>query len=321
MVDGFNVWLRVPRWGDRLTVKLEVNSADRIASNPIRVKRFPNAELPDSPFRAGFSFPPHLPYTVLISNTDGAQVMAGHSHYKNMVRHKNVVDAKRGKLFSKLSRYIIIAARAGGGDPVMNLKLRYAIDKARSVSMPKENIEKAIKRGTGETEGANYDEILYEGYGPGGVAILVEVMTDNRNRTNGEVKKIFERAGASIGVPGSVGYMFDRKGLFVIDATKYPDEDSLMTLALEAGAEDLKREGDVFEITCEPSNFTAVMEALKAAKVEATEAEVKYLTKTPRDIDVETGKKVIKFMDALDDHDDVQNVNTDANLTAEMNPE
>ncbi len=244
--------------------------------------------------------------------------MAGHSHYKNMVRHKNVVDAKRGKVFSKLSRYIIIAARSGGGDPTMNLRLRYAIDKARSVSMPKENIERAIKRGTGDTEGANFDEIMYEGFGPGGVAVLVDVLTDNRNRTNGEVKKIFERANATVGVPGSVGYMFDRKGFFAVDATKYTDEDALLAIALEAGAEDLKREGDVFEITCDPSSFTAVFEAIKAANIETTEAEVKYLSKMQKDIDVETGKKVIKFMEALDDHDDVQNVYTDAMLTEEM---
>src|SRR5277367_5449870 len=128
--------------------------------------------------------------------------MAGHSHYKNIARHKGVIDAKRGKLFSKLSRAIIIAARNGGGDPEMNLKLRYAIDKARSVSMPKDNIEKAIKRGTGELEGANYDEIMYEGYGPGGVAILAEIMTDNRNRTNGEIRQIFQRAGTEPGKPG-----------------------------------------------------------------------------------------------------------------------
>ncbi len=244
--------------------------------------------------------------------------MAGHSHYKNMARHKAIVDAKRGKVFSKLSRYIIIAARAGGGDPDTNLKLRYAIDKARSVSMPKDNIEKAIKRGTGDLEGANYDEIMYEGYGPGGVAVLVEVMTDNRNRTNGEIKKIFERANATVGVPGSVGFMFDRKGFFAIDAAKHPDEDALMTLALDAGAEDLKREGDVFEITAEPSNFSAVLEALQKAKIETTEAEVKYLSKMQKEIDVETGRKVIKFIDALDDHDDVQNVYTDAVLTEEM---
>ena len=244
--------------------------------------------------------------------------MAGHSHAKNIMRHKAVVDAKRGKLFSKLSRYIIIAARSGGGDPTMNLPLRYAIDKARSVSMPKDNIEKAIKRGTGEIEGANYDEVMYEGM-VGGVAVLVEVMTDNRNRTNGEIRQIFEkRGGIDPGKPGSAMYLFDRKGLFVIDATKFPDEDALMGVALEAGADDLKREGDVFEITCAPPNFSAVMEALKTANVETTEAEVKFLAKAPKEIDVDLGKKVVRFMDALDDHDDVQNVYTDAILTDEM---
>jgi YebC/PmpR family DNA-binding regulatory protein len=234
------------------------------------------------------------------------------------MRHKAVVDAKRGKLFSKLSRYIIIAAKNGGGDPAMNLPLRYAIDKARAVSMPKENIEKAIKRGTGELEGVSYDEIMYEGYGPGGVAVLVEVMTDNRNRTNGEIKKIFERANASVGVPGSVAFMFDRKGFFAIDATKYPDEDALMALALEAGAEDLQRQDDIFEISCEPSNFSTVVDAIKNANIETIEAEVKYLPKMQKEIDVETGKKIVKFIDALDDHDDVQNVHTDAILTEAM---
>jgi YebC/PmpR family DNA-binding regulatory protein len=244
--------------------------------------------------------------------------MAGHSHAKNIMRHKAVVDAKRGKLFSKLSRYIIIAARNGGGDPTMNLPLRYAIDKARAVSMPKDNIEKAIKRGTGELEGVTYDEIMYEGYGPGGVAVLVEVMTDNRNRTNGEIKKLFERANAAIGVPGCVAYMFDRKGYFAVEAAKFPDEDKLMGIVLEAGAEDMAREDDYFEITCDPSNFSAVMEALRAAGVETAEAEVKYLPKMQKDIDVETGRKVAKLIDALDDYDDVQNVYTDANLTEEM---
>ena len=244
--------------------------------------------------------------------------MAGHSHWANIARHKGVVDAKRGKLFSKLSRYIIIAARNGGGDPTMNLKLRYAIDKARAVSMPKDNIERAIKRGTGDLEGVTYDEILYEGRGPGGVAVLAEVTTDNRNRTAGEIKKIFERANGEVGKPGSAAYLFDRKGFFAIDAAKHPDEDQLMGLALEAGAEDLHREGDVFEITCDPSQFSAVLDALKAANVETTEAEVKYLPKLQKDVDVETGKKVVKLIEMLDDHDDVQNVHTDAILTEEM---
>lgn len=244
--------------------------------------------------------------------------MAGHSHWANIARHKGIVDAKRGKLFSKLSRYIIIAARNGGGDPTMNLKLRYAIDKARSVSMPKDNIERAIKRGTGDLEGITYDEILYEGRAAGGIALLAEVVTDNRNRTAGEIKKIFERANAEVGKPGSAAYLFDRKGFFAIDAAKHPDEDQLMTVALEAGAEDLKREGDVFEITCDPSNFSAVLDALKAATVEPAEAEVKYLAKTQQAVDVDTGRKVVKLIEALDDHDDVQNVHTDAILTEEM---
>ena len=244
--------------------------------------------------------------------------MAGHSHSANIAVRKGKADAARGKLFSKLARAIIVAARNGGGDPDMNLKLRYAIDKARAVSMPKDNIERAIKRGTGELEGATYDEIMYEAYGPGGVAVLVEVTTDNRNRTNGEIKKIFERANASIGVPGSVSYMFDRKGYFAIDATKYPDEDKLMELALNAGAEDLQRDGDEFEITCDPSHFSAVMGALKAANVEPAEAKVTFLPKAQKTVDVETGKKVMRLLEALDDHDDVQDVHTDADLTEEM---
>ena len=243
--------------------------------------------------------------------------MAGHSHSKNIARHKGLVDAKRGKVFSKLSRYIIIAAKHGGGDPTMNLPLRYAIDKARSVSMPKDNIERAIKRGIGELEGGSFDEILYEGR-LGITAVLVEVATDNRNRTNGEIRKLFERANASIGTPGSAAYMFNRKGLFVIDAAKHADEDALMTIALDAGADDLARAGDVFEITCDPTSFSAVQEALKTAGIEALEAEVKFIPKVYNDVDVEAGKKVVKFMDVLDDHDDVQNVYTDANLTDEM---
>ena len=247
--------------------------------------------------------------------------MAGHSHWANIARKKSVVDAKRGKLFSKLSRYIIIAARAGGGDPETNLKLRYAIDKARAVSMPKENIERAIKRGTGELEDVIYDEVLYEGYGPGGTAILIEATTDNRNRTSSEIRKLFERAGGSLGNPGCVAYMFDRKGFFAIDAHKYPDEDQLLAIALEAGADDLHREGDTFEITCDPSRFSTVLEALRAAQVETTEAEVKYLPKMQRELDLDTGKRLVKFLQALEDHDDVQNVYTDASITAEMTEE
>jgi YebC/PmpR family DNA-binding regulatory protein len=243
--------------------------------------------------------------------------MAGHSHYKNMARHKAIVDAKRGKLFSKLSRYIIIAARAGGGDPDTNLKLRYAIDKAREVSMPKDNIERAIKRGTGEVEGLQFEELTYEGYGPGGVALLVDVLTDNRNRTNGEVRKIFERSGGKMGSSGNVGFLFERKGLIAVDATGL-DEDTLMGIVLDAGADDLKRNGGHFEVTTDAHAFGHVKTALEKASVKVDSADIAQLPKVAVDVDEETGKKLVRLMEALDDHDDVQNVYTNANLTEAM---
>src|ERR1700688_2889284 len=174
--------------------------------------------------------------------------MSGHSHWATIKHKKGAIDAKRGKLFSKLSRAIIIAARHGGGDPEMDLKLRYAIDKARSVSMPKDNIERAIKRGTGDMEGVIFEEITYEGYGPGGVAILVEVLTDNRNRTAGEIRKIFERSGGKMGSAGNVAFLFERKGVFSLD-TNAMDEDTLMGIVLDAGADDLKLTDTNYEIT------------------------------------------------------------------------
>ena len=180
--------------------------------------------------------------------------MSGHSHWATIKHKKGATDAKRGRLWSKLSRAIIIAARHGGGDPNMNLKLRYAIDKARQVSMPKDNIERAIKRGTGEVEGLQFEELTYEGYGPGGVALLVDVLTDNRNRTNGEVRKIFERGGGKMGSAGNVAYLFDRRGVFTVDA-KSQDEDTLMGIALEAGADDMRRDGSKFLIICDPAHF------------------------------------------------------------------
>jgi YebC/PmpR family DNA-binding regulatory protein len=185
--------------------------------------------------------------------------MSGHSHWATIKHKKGAIDAKRGKLFSKLSRAIIIAARHGGGDPETNLKLRYAIDKARQVSMPKDNIERAVKRGTGELEGLTFEEVTYEGYGPGGVAILVEVLTDNRNRTTSEIRKIFERSGGKMGSAGCVAYLFERKGLFSIDA-QATDEDALLSIALDAGADDLKRAGSTFDVTCDPSVFAQAEE-------------------------------------------------------------
>src|SRR5438876_7581570 len=185
--------------------------------------------------------------------------MSGHSHWATIKHKKGAIDAKRGKMFSKLSRAIIIAARHGGGDPETNLKLRYAIDKARQVSMPKDNIERAVKRGTGDLEGLTFEEIMYEGYGPHGGAILVEVLTDNRNRTAGEIRKIFERSGGKMGSAGSVGYLFERKGHFSIDANTI-DEDRLTEIMLDAGADDLKRSGSTFEITCDPTAFSQAQE-------------------------------------------------------------
>src|SRR5262249_33364584 len=169
--------------------------------------------------------------------------MSGHSHWATIKHKKAAIDAKRGKLWSKLSRAIIIAARHGGGDPETNLKLRYAIDKARQVSMPKDNIERAIKRGTGELEGMTFEENTYQGYGPGGVALMVDVVTDNRNRTAGEVRKIFERSGGKMGSAGNVAFLFKRKGLFSVNVSD-ADEDSLLGIALDAGADDLKRSGN-----------------------------------------------------------------------------
>jgi YebC/PmpR family DNA-binding regulatory protein len=243
--------------------------------------------------------------------------MSGHSHWATIKHKKGAIDAKRGKLFSKLSRAIIIAARHGGGDPEMNLKLRYAIDKAREVSMPKDNIERAVKRGTGEVEGAVFEELSYEGYGPGGVAVLIDVLTDNRNRTAGEIRKIFDRSGGKMGSAGNVAYLFERKGTFSVEA-KGVDEDTLMGIVLDAGAEDMKRSGNYFEITCDPTSFNQVQEALKKNNVATAVAEISQLPKAARDVDAETGKKIVRLMEAIDDHDDVQHVYTDANISEEM---
>jgi YebC/PmpR family DNA-binding regulatory protein len=243
--------------------------------------------------------------------------MSGHSHWATIKHKKGAIDAKRGKLWSKLSRAIIIAARHGGGDPGMNLKLRYAIDKARSVSMPKDNIERAIKRGTGEGSDAVFEELTYEGYGPGGVAVLVDVLTDNRNRTSGEVRKIFERTGGKMGSAGAVAYLFERKGVFSVDA-KTVDEDTLMGVILEAGADDLKKQGDNFEILCDATIFNDVKTALEKANIATNMAEITQLPKAPTDVDVETGLKVMRLMEALDDHDDVQNVYTSVQMSDEL---
>lgn len=234
--------------------------------------------------------------------------MAGHSHWAGIKHKKALIDNKRGKLWSKLSKQIIVAAKHGGGDPTTNLKLRYAIDAAKAVSMPKDNIERAIKRGTGESdEGANFDEVLYEGYGAGGVAVLCEVLTDNRNRTASDVRKIFELNHGKLGATGCVAWMFERKGLFLVAADKV-QEDELMELALEAGAEDVRRQGDKFEVTCDPAVFTAVSDALDSAAISTEVREVAQIPSSTVDLDAETARKVLRLMEQLDDHDDIQSV-------------
>ncbi len=244
--------------------------------------------------------------------------MAGHSHAANIAVRKGKQDAQRAKLFSKLARYIMIAAKNGGGDPDTNLRLRYAIDKARAVSMPKDNIERAVKKGTGELEGVNYEDVTYEGYGPGGVAILVEALTDNRARTSNEVRVVFEKNGGNMGTPGCVGYLFDRKGLIVLDAKAYPDEEKAMEAALEAGADDFQRNGDNYELLTDPTTFNTVLDKMKTAGYQPTSSELSQLAKTLADVETEVGKKVLKLIDAMEDNDDVQNVYTNANITEEM---
>ena len=239
--------------------------------------------------------------------------MAGHSHWAGIKHKKALVDAKRGKLWSKLAKAIIVAARTGGGDPGMNLRLRYAIDDAKAVSMPKDNIQRAIKKGTGELDGGNLETVMYEGYAAAGVAVLCEVLTDNRNRTAPEIRKIFEMGGGKLGSTGCVAYLFDSKGLFVIEKDK-SDEDTLMELALEAGADDVKSEGDSFEITCDPGIFTDVRKAIEEAGIETNVAEITRIPQNTVDVDLDGARKVLKLMERLDDHDDVQDVAANFNI-------
>jgi YebC/PmpR family DNA-binding regulatory protein len=242
--------------------------------------------------------------------------MAGHSHWANISRKKALIDNKRGKVWSKLARNIMAAARAGGGDPDANLRLRYAINDAKAISMPKDNIERAVKKGTGELGGNALDEVLYEGYGPGGAAVLCEILTDNRNRTAGEIRNIFESAGGNLGATGCVAWMFERKGLFVVPLDKV-EEDDLLELALEAGADDVKRTEDGFEVTCDPAVFSNVAAALEAKEIPTDRREIARIPTNTVDLDAENGRKVLKLMEKLDDQDDVQTVASNFNIPQE----
>ncbi|MGE5609456.1 MAG: YebC/PmpR family DNA-binding transcriptional regulator [Bacillota bacterium] len=239
--------------------------------------------------------------------------MSGHSHWAKIKRAKGANDAKRGKLWSKIARKIIIAARAGGGDPDQNLTLRYTIDEARSANMPRDTIEKAILKGTGELGATNYETIIYEGYGPGGVAFLVEALTDNRSRTAPELRKVFENAGGRLASSGSVAFQFNKQGLITVKADAIP-EDTLLEKALEAGAEDVKNEGEVYEVVTTPVAFLKVKEALAAAKVPIEAAEVANIPTSTVAVSEDAAPKVLRLLDALDDHEDVQNVSHNADL-------
>jgi YebC/PmpR family DNA-binding regulatory protein len=242
--------------------------------------------------------------------------MAGHSHSANIAHRKGLVDAKRGKLFTKLCRAVYVAARNGGGDPSANMRLRYSIDKARSFSVPKDNIERSIKKATGEIGGESFEEVVYEGYGPGGVAVLCEALTDNRNRTASELRRVFELAGGNLGASGCVGYLFNFKGLFVIDP-KHIAEDRLMEVTLDAGADDFELVEGFYEVTCDPKLFEVVRKRLEEERIPTESAETSYIPTTSIDLDVETGRKMRKLRDMLDENDDVQNVYANDNIPEE----
>ena len=239
--------------------------------------------------------------------------MSGHSKWATIKHAKGAADAKRGQLFTKFIKEISIAARMGGGDPASNPRLRTAILKARAANMPKDNIDRAIKKGTGELGGASYEEKLYEGYGPGGVAILVEVLTDNNNRAAANVRNIFSKSGGNLGATGSVAYMFNRKGVIEYDA-EVVSEDEVMDVALEAGADDIVTEDGIITVTTDPANFESVLEVLQGKGYESVSAEVAMVPDMYSAVDNETATKLQKLIDRLEEDDDVQNVYTNADF-------
>ena len=246
--------------------------------------------------------------------------MAGHSKWANIRLRKGAQDAKRGKAFTKAAKEIIIAAKAGG-DPAGNARLRSAIAAAKAVNLPKDKIEAAIRKGTGQDAGGELFEITYEGYGAGGVAIIVETATDNKNRTVAEVRHAFTKFGGAMGESGSVAFQFDRMGVITLDKEKYADEETVMNMVLEAGAEDVQDEGDVWEVRTAMADFNTVREALEAEGVEMMEAQLAMVPRMLNPIDAETAKKLVRLTDALEDLDDVQNVFTNADFPEDFDPE
>ncbi len=233
--------------------------------------------------------------------------MSGHSKWAGIKHKKAKVDAQRGRVFTKIIREITVAARVGGGDPGGNPRLRTAIQAARAVNMPAENIERAVKKGTGELEGVSYEEINYEGYGPGGVAVLVEVVTDNKNRTVGEIRKLFSKNGGSLGEVGCVGFLFEKKGYIQVDAAKV-DEDRLLSIALEARAEDLQREESVFAVTTVPKDFEKVRDAIVKSGIQPLSAEITMVPKSTVRLEGKPAEQMLRLMEEMEEHDDVQHV-------------
>ena len=242
--------------------------------------------------------------------------MSGHSKWANIQHRKGRQDAKRGKEFTKAAKEIIIAAK-NGGDPASNSRLRAAIAAAKSINLPKDKIEAAIRKGTGQDAGGDIIEINYEGYGPGGVAVIVETATDNRNRTVAEIRHLMSKGGGSMGENGCVSWKFERKGVIQFSKEKYT-EDQLLEAALEAGADDLRDEGDVWEIQTAMADFNAVREAFEAAGLEMISAELNQVPQTTMEVDLETARKLLRFIELLEDNDDVQNVYSDADISDEI---
>jgi len=243
--------------------------------------------------------------------------MAGHSKWANIKHKKAATDAKRGKLWSKLSKAIMVAAKQGGGDPDTNARLRTVIADAKAVSMPKDNIARAVKKGSGELDGDAFEEIVYEGYGPAGVAVMCDILTDNRNRTAPELRKIFEKHSGNLGATGCVAWMFERKGLFVIAADKITEE-QLMEVALNAGAEDVKVEASEFEVICDPDIFSDVRQAIEDTGIECLSAQVTRIPQNTVAVDAQNAKTDLSLMETLDDHDDVQGVSANFDISDEV---
>jgi YebC/PmpR family DNA-binding regulatory protein len=243
--------------------------------------------------------------------------MSGHSKWSTIKHKKAAKDAKRGKLFTKLIKEITVAARMGGGDINANPRLRTAVTTARTQSMPGDNIDRAIKKGTGELEGVTYEEIQYEGYGPGGAAIIAQVLTDNKNRTVSEIRRLFTKHGGNLGETGCVGWMFDKKGLITVEKSQ-TDEERLLGIVLDAGAEDVRDEDEFFEVVTQPEDFHAVKDRLDHEKVAVASAQVTLIPKNTVNVDAKNVEQILKLTEELEDHDDVQNVSANFNIPAEL---